>query len=78
MVLTAVYATGARAPGFTALRLALVFGGLCLLTIPVPLILFYRLERGRSLLLAVGALYVLAVIPLGLVRPTIQAKGSHD
>ena len=69
VVLTVVYATGARAARFTAWRLLVVFAGLCLVTIPVPLLIYYRLERGRALTVAIGALFVLAVIALALGAP---------
>lgn len=69
IVLTVVYATGARAPRFTAVRLALVFAGLLLLTVPLPLIIYFDLERGRALVAIVAALFILAVIALGLGTP---------
>lgn len=67
--LTVVYATGAKAPRFTARRLILILLGLSLVTVPVPLILFWDLERGRPLVAIVGALYILAVLALGFGTP---------
>ena len=69
VVLTVVYATGERAPRFTGVRLAVVFVGLCLLTVPPPLMIYYDLERGRALVASVLALFVLAVIALALGTP---------
>lgn len=69
VMLTVVYATGARTPRFTTARLILVFAGLLLVTVPAPLIIYFDLERGRSLVAVVAALYVLAVLALGLGTP---------
>jgi uncharacterized membrane protein len=57
VVLTVVYATGERAPRFTVIRLAVVSIGLLLVTVPVPLLIYYGLQPGRQLLAVVGALH---------------------
>lgn len=69
VVLTVVYATGVRLPRFTGWRLALVFGGISLVTVPVPLLIYYAPAGGWAVVAIAVALYVIAVLVLGFGTP---------
>ena len=67
--LMVVYGTGARLPRFSSARLAIVLAGLSVLTVPVPLLTYSAKGGGRSLALIIAALYVIAVVMIGLATP---------
>ena len=67
--LMVVYGTGARLPRFTPTRLAIVLAGISILTVPAPLLTYYAKGAGRSFALLVSALYVIAVVVIGLATP---------
>lgn len=76
VVLTVVYATGSRLPRFTGWRLALVFGGISLVTVPVPLLIYYSPKNTWAVVVIAGALYVIGVLVLGFGTPDDDDKGT--
>lgn len=67
--LTVVYGTGPRLPRFTTRRLVIALAGFSILTVPLPLLIYYARGTGRNLGLIVVALFVISVVVLGLVTP---------
>ena len=64
-----VYGTGVRLPRFTPTRLAIVLAGVSILTVPLPLLTYYAKVADRSFALLIAALYVIAVVVIGLATP---------
>jgi hypothetical protein len=69
VALTVVYGTRARLPRFTTRRLAIALAGISIITVPVPLLIHYARGAGWNIALIIAALYVIAVVVIGLATP---------
>ncbi len=68
-ILTVVYGTGTKLSRFKAWRLGLVFLGISLVTVPLPLVVYYFPRQGRAIAATALALFVFSVLVIVIGTP---------
>ena len=69
VILTVVHATGRILPQFHWWRLQLTALGFSLVTVPVPLLIYYAPQNTRAVVTIISSLYVLTVVVLFFTTP---------